>query len=99
MATIAFAQDRPVRGDYVGGIRRAASAQPSTITAKETLKITWSDSGSPGVSATCGTAGCLATPATIYSYNLLCPVLAGQTCTYEVEISGDVINVREQPNH
>lgn len=63
---------------------------PPLITPKETLKATYSDSGSPGQNATCGTAGCIAARVTIYSYNLQCPVLAGKTCTYDIEISGNV---------
>src|SRR5580692_7849906 len=87
-ASLAAAQDRPVH-DYAGTVARAATG-PLTITPRETLRSSFSDSGARPLAAFCGSPGCLATPVTIYSYNLTCPVLAGKTCTYDIQIAGQV---------
>ena len=60
------------------------------LTPKETLKATYSDSGAAVITATCGSFHCFAAPVTIYSYQLTCPVVAGGSCTYDIQIAGQV---------
>ena len=87
-ASIAFAQSRPVH-NYPGTVARV-SASPDNLTPRETLRATFSDSGALFQTASCSSFSCLATPVTIYSYNLVCPVPAGSSCRYDIQIAGQV---------
>jgi hypothetical protein len=89
VAGIAFAQNRPVE-DVVGSVARASHAGPLVLTAKETLRSIYSDSGSGGTFASCAAAGCLSPSSAIYSYNITCPAAIGRTCTYDIQIAGQV---------
>ena len=89
---LGFAQRRPVP-DSPGMVSRASQGGPQVLTARETLKATYSDSGSPGgLFPSCGSAHCTSPAVTIYSYNITCPGLAGKTCTYDIQIAGQVMS-------
>ncbi len=49
------------------------------------LKGTIFDAGSPGASASCSSAGCSAY-AQMYLESVVCPRIAGATCTYQITI-------------
>jgi hypothetical protein len=92
LAGLGFAQTHSVP-DHLGMISRPAHADPMVLTAKETLRATYSDSGSTGgFNSSCSFAGCISPPSTIYSYNITCPVLVGKTCTYDIQIAGQVMS-------
>src|ERR1700747_3281706 len=63
----------------------------SQFTPKETLKASYSASR-PGtaVNASCNSLGCVATPVSIFSRSFICPVTAGHTCTYDIQMAGQV---------
>ena len=89
-ASSGFAQDRPVQ-DFPGTVAHPSVAPLLGVTPKETLKATYEDSiHNGGIFTFCSTAGCLAPTATIDSLNLECPVVAGKTCTYDIQLSGQV---------
>ena len=66
------------------GTATAQSVAPIALT-KHVLKATYFDASSPGVSASCGSAGCSAF-ASIYTESVACPQAAGTTCTYQITI-------------
>ena len=68
----------------------ASTGSAQKLTPKETLRATYSDSGALPKSASCSSKTCFSTPATIYSYSLVCPVPAGSTCRYDIQIAGQV---------
>lgn len=90
VASSSFAQDKPDH-DFPGTVARASVAPLLGVTPQETLRATYLDSiHNGGIFTFCGTAGCLAPTATIDSLNLVCPVVAGKTCTYDIQLSGQV---------
>jgi len=88
----AFAQTHPVREHR--GTARNLRPDAVSIGPTETLKAT--DSASDGFAfVSCGVSSCLADPVTIFNTNVTCPVVAGKTCTYDVQIAGQVFSTGE----
>ena len=59
------------------------------LTPKETLVGTFSDSRGPA-SASCTGTDCLSSPTALFAPVVVCPAQAGKSCTYDVQISGQV---------
>jgi hypothetical protein len=90
VASIALAQN-PQAHDYPGMVTPGSPINHLGVTKAETLKATYSDSiNNGGIFTFCSTSGCLAPRATIDSLDLTCPGVAGKTCTYDVQIAGQV---------
>lgn len=89
VAGLAFGQGH-ARADYPGMVARSPQALPPTITKRETLRATYSDTLSSTLFASCGSAGCEATPVNIFTHSLVCPAVAGAHCTYDIQEAGQV---------
>ena len=68
----------------ISGVLVRAQETPKTLV-KHVLNGTYHDT-TPGVIASCNTAGCVAT-SNMYSESIPCPGAAGVSCTYEVNIA------------
>ena len=68
----------------------ASTASAQRLTPKETLRATYSDSGALAKEASCRSISCFSPLVAIYSHSFICPVPAGSTCTYDIQISGEV---------
>jgi hypothetical protein len=93
LCSSAFAQTHPVR-EHTGMPVRALHQDAISIGPAETLKATYSVSDGQAF-VSCGTSGCLATSVPIYSTDITCPGVAGKTCTYDIQISGQVFSTGE----
>jgi hypothetical protein len=62
---------------------------PSLPTLQETLVATYTDTAG-NVSVSCTTTGCLSTAVPVFTESLVCPGKKNSTCTYDVQVSGQV---------
>jgi hypothetical protein len=86
----ASAQTSGRQGSGFLGTQPAGRSAASAPLVKHLLKGTFFDTSSTGASASCSSAGCTAY-APISSESIVCPKLAGGTCTYQVTIQSQSI--------
>ncbi len=93
---LAQAQNRPfknlAREHYLGLVHNSEQSAAVSPQVRETLRASYSDSSAPEKVATCASAQCSSGTTAIYAENFTCPAAAQKSCTFDIQIAGEVFS-------
>jgi hypothetical protein len=88
LAGMVYGQSSPAR-ILAGTALKPTDLSSDVLTPKESLVATYSDSRGPAT-ASCTGVDCLSTPTALFAPVLVCPAQAGKSCTYDIQVTGQV---------
>jgi len=99
LSSKAGSQDSRLEGlPGVPAHRVGAGAAASAALSNHALTGTFLDVNPAGASTSCGSAGCVATPATIFSEHIKCLGAAGTKCVFQITMaSQNLVNSNDPP--